>query len=121
LYLITIDADVSGGKKGINVDTGAGEQRDVGGEERDVGAGEQRDVGGGEEEKVGNPNNEDDNDEWFTDFSYMRKEVEVEVETDGYHLEEFKNQLVVMMKMGMLTKFILNIMKVFELVNRCWN
>ena len=47
MYLITIDADVSGGKKGINVDTGAGEQRDVGGEERDVGAGEQRDVGGG--------------------------------------------------------------------------
>ena len=51
----------------------------------------------------------------------QKEEVEVEVETDGYHLEEFKNQLVVMMKMGMLTKFILNIMKVFELVNRCWN
>ena len=89
MYLITIDADVSGGKKGINVDTGAGEQRDVGGEERDVGAGEQRDVGGGEEEKVGNPNNEDDNDEWFTDFSSMRKEVEVE--TDDHHSEELKN------------------------------
>ena len=63
MYLITIDANVGGGEKGINVNAGAGEQRDVGGgEERDV-VGEQKDVGGGEEENVGNPNNEDDNDE----------------------------------------------------------
>ena len=56
LYLITIDADVGGGEKGINVD---------------VGGGEEKDVGGGEEENVGNPNDEDDNDkdEWFTNFS----------------------------------------------------
>ena len=33
--------------------------------------GEEKDVGGGEEENVGNPNDEDDNDkdEWFTNFS----------------------------------------------------
>ena len=65
-------------------------KRDAGaGEQRDAGAGEETDVGGGEEEKVGNPNNEDDNDEWFTDFSSMRKEVEVE--TDDHHSEELKN------------------------------
>jgi len=107
----------SGGEKGINVDVG-------GGEERDVGGGEEKDVGG-DEEKFGNPNDEDDNDEdeWFIDFSCMRKEVEVEVEfeIDGYHSEEFKNPLVVMMKLMMLTKFILNIMKVVELVKTSWN
>ena len=81
--MITIDANVGGGEKGINVDAGRGEYRDVGG-------GEERDVGGGEEEKDGNPNNEDDNDKWFTDFSCMGKEVEVEVEIDGYHSEELK-------------------------------
>ena len=32
-----------------------------------------------------------------------------------------KTSLVVMMKMRMLTKFILNIMKVVELVNKSWN
>ena len=68
LYLITIDADVGGGEKGINVDVG-------GGEERDVGGGEEKDVGGDEEEKVGNLDDEDDKDEdeWFTNFSCMRK------------------------------------------------
>ena len=92
-----------------------------GGEERDVGGGEEKDVGGDEEEKVGNPNDEDDNDEdeWFTDFSCTRKEVEFE--TDGYHSEELKNPLVVMMKMRMLTNFILRIMTVVELVKRSWN
>jgi len=89
LYLVTIDADVDGGEKGINVDVS-------GGEERDVGGGEEKDVGGDEEEKVGNPDDEDDNDEdeWFIDFSCMRKEVEVEFETDGYHLEELKNPII---------------------------
>ena len=33
MYLITIDADVGGGEKGINVDAGRGEYRDVGGGE----------------------------------------------------------------------------------------
>ena len=48
--MVTIDVDVNGGEKGTNVDVG-----------------EERDVGGDEEEKVGNPNDEDDNDEdeWF--------------------------------------------------------
>ena len=49
----------------------------------------------------------------------MRKEVEFE--TDGYHSEELKNPLVVMMKMRMLTNFILRIMTVVELVKRSWN
>ena len=40
LYLVTIDANVGGGEKGINVD-----------------------VGGGEEKDVGNPDDEYDNDE----------------------------------------------------------
>ncbi|KAH1203707.1 hypothetical protein GmHk_17G049870 [Glycine max] len=54
---------------------------------------EERDVGGDEEEKVGNPNDEDDNDEdeWFTDFSCTRKEIEFE--TDGYHSKELKNPI----------------------------
>ena len=75
--------------------------------------GEQRDDGASEEEK------EADNEEWFTDFSCRRNEGEVEI--DGYHSEEFKNPVVVMMKLMMLTKFILNIMKVVELVKTSWN
>ncbi|KAL5147829.1 hypothetical protein HKD37_06G017427 [Glycine soja] len=80
--------DVGGGEKGINVDVG-------GGEERDVGGGEEKDVGGDEEENVGNPDDEDDNDDdmWFTDFFCMRKKIEVEYETYGYHLEELKNPI----------------------------
>ena len=92
-YLITIDADVGGGEREVGAgeqkDIDAGEQRDADaveqrrvGEQRDADAGEQRDGGGSEEEK------EIDSDEWFTDFSCMRNEVEVE--TDGYHSEELK-------------------------------
>ena len=47
--------------------------------------GEQRDDGASEEEK------EADNEEWFTDFSCMRNEVEVEI--DGYHSEELKTPI----------------------------
>ena len=45
MYLVTIDANVGGGEKGINVD-----------------------VGGGEEKDVGNPDDEYDNDEWYILF-----------------------------------------------------
>ncbi|XP_006577569.1 prothymosin alpha-like [Glycine soja] len=75
------EEDVGGGERERDAD--AVEQRRVG-EQRDADAGEQRDGGGSEEEK------EIDSDEWFTDFSCMRNEVEVEVETDGYHSEELK-------------------------------
>ena len=30
---------------------------------------------------------------WFTDFFCMRKKIEVEYETYGYHLEELKNPI----------------------------
>ena len=128
-YLITIDADVGTGEHvGAGEQRHAGEQRDAdvgeqkdGGEHRDADAGEQRD-GGGEERAVGDSEEEKevDSDEWFTNFSCMMNEVEAEVETNGYHSEELNIPLVVMMKMRML-KFILNIVKVVELVNRSWN
>ena len=142
-YLITIDADVGAGEQ---TDAGAGEQTDVGeqmdagkqrdgGEQRDTDAGEQRDGSeqrdaeageerdaDGEERDVADSEEEEevDSDEWFINFSCMMNEVEAEVETNGYHSEELNIPLVVMMKMRML-KFILNIVKVVELVNRSWN
>ena len=51
----------------------------------------------------------------------MRQEVEVEFETDVIILRSSKTPLAVMMKMRMLTKFILNIMKVVKLVEKSWN
>ena len=70
----------------VEREVGAGEH--VGAREQRDGDGEERAVGGSEEEK------EVDSDEWFTNFSCIMNEVEVEVETDGYHSEELIKILI---------------------------